>query len=108
VVAAQQLRGMHCVHFAFSMAARTRRLPMSTDMQEGEVSSIEYVGPHATRPDLYEITVTLVGPRDATRPRLSLLFRPAEAMFLAHSLQASPPNPGSEDHVLTDIARLQT
>ena len=81
---------------------------MSIDMQGGEVSSIEYVGPHATQPDLYEIIVTLVDTRGATRPRLSLLFRPAEAMFLVHSLQASPPNRGSDDHVLTDIARLQT
>jgi hypothetical protein len=81
---------------------------MSIDLHEGEVASVEYVGPHATRPDLYEITVTLAGTRDAPRPRLSLLFRPAEAMFLAHSLEASPPNRGSEDHVLTDIARLQT
>ena len=81
---------------------------MSIDLHEGEVSSIEYVGPHATRPVLYEITVTLVATRDAARRRLSLLFRPAEAMFLAHSLEASPPNQGTEDHVLTDIARLQT
>ena len=81
---------------------------MSIDLHEGEVSSIEYVGPHATRPDLYEITVTLVATRDAARRRLSLLFRPAEAMFLAHSLEASPPNQGTEDHVLTAIARLQT
>jgi hypothetical protein len=81
---------------------------MDTKTQEAEVSSIEYVGPHTTRGDLYEIIVNLVEPGTARRSRLSLLFRPAEAMFLTHALQATPPNPTTEDHVLTDIARLQT
>ena len=81
---------------------------MDTNIQEAEVSSIEYVGPHTTRGDLYEIIVNLVEPGTARRSRLSLLFRPAEAMFLTHALQAMPLNPATEDHVLTDIARLQT
>jgi hypothetical protein len=81
---------------------------MSINTQEAEVSGIEYVGPHTTRSDLYEIIVTLVESGTARRSRLSLLLRPAEATFLTHALQALPPNPTSEDHVLTDIARLQT
>jgi hypothetical protein len=81
---------------------------MSIDTHEAEVSGIEYVGPHTTRSDLYEIIVTLVEPGTTRRSRLSLLLRPAEATFLTQALQALPPNPTSEDHVLTDIARLQT
>ena len=81
---------------------------MSINTQEAEVSGIEYVGPHTTRSDLYEIIVNLVEPGTTRRSRLSLLFRPAEAVFLTHALQAMPPNPTTDDHVLTDIARLQT
>lgn len=81
---------------------------MSTNTQEVEVSSIEYIGPHTTRGEFYEIIIALVEPSKTRRSRLSLLFRPADAMFLAHALQALPPNPTTEDHVLTDIARLQT
>jgi hypothetical protein len=81
---------------------------MDINTREAEVSSIEYVGPHTTRGDLYEIIVNLVEPNTTRRSRLSLLFRPAEAMFLARALQATPPSPATEDQVLTDIARLQT
>jgi hypothetical protein len=81
---------------------------MSINTQEAEVSSIEYVGPHTTRGEFYEIIVTLAEPGETRHSRLSLLFRPSEAVFLAHALQAVPPNPTTEDHVLTDIARLQT
>ncbi|HEV2547471.1 MAG TPA: hypothetical protein VGU20_09040 [Stellaceae bacterium] len=81
---------------------------MDANTQEAEISSIEYVGPHTTRGDVYEIIVTLVEPGTTRRSRLGLLFRPAEATFLAHALQALPPHPATEDHVLTDIARLQT
>jgi hypothetical protein len=50
---------------------------MDTKTREAEVSSIEYVGPHTTRDDLYEIIVNLVEPGTTRRSRLSLLFRPA-------------------------------
>ena len=53
---------------------------MSSHTQEAEVSGIEYVGPHTTRSDLYEIIVTLVEPGMAQRSRLSLLFRPADGV----------------------------
>ncbi len=81
---------------------------MSINTQEVEVSNIEYVGPHTTRGEFYEIIIALAEPSKTRRARLSLLFRPADAMFLARALQALPPNPTTEDHVLTDIARLQT
>jgi hypothetical protein len=81
---------------------------MSEDKCEVEVSAIEYVGPHSVRPNLYEI-VLLVGPAiGAPTSRLRLLFRPAEAMLLAHMLERNPPRIEPEDHLAHDIARLQT
>jgi hypothetical protein len=78
---------------------------MSDIKQTAEVSGIEYVGPHSVRPGLYEITVTLA---DVPRTRLSLLFRPRDVIQLAHALQWNGPQVDAEDHVLADIAPLQT
>jgi hypothetical protein len=82
---------------------------MSSIEDEEEVSTVEYVGPHPVRPQIYEITVTLRATSAAPRTRLSLLFRPNEARILAHMLASNPPEPPmEEDHVLTDITRVQT
>ena len=81
---------------------------MSGEMPEAEVSGIEYVGPHPLRPDIYEIVMTLAGTTATPRTRLSLLFRPTEATLLAQMLRWNPPSVKTEDHVLTDIAHLQT
>jgi hypothetical protein len=80
---------------------------MSVETHEAEVAGIEFVGPHSTRPDAYEIIVTLAG-KTAAPARLSLLFRPTEAMLLARMMQWSPPRVEVQDHVLADIEHLQT
>jgi hypothetical protein len=79
---------------------------MSDKKHEAEVSTIGYVGPHSVRPDLYEIDLTLAASAGAPQTRVSLLLRPAEAIFLAHMLQRNPPLIEAEDHLLNDIARF--
>jgi hypothetical protein len=79
---------------------------MSDKKHDAEVSTIGYVGPHSIRPDLYEIDLTLMAPAGAPQTRLSLLFRPAEATFLAQMLERNRPLIEPEDHLLNDIARF--
>ena len=81
---------------------------MSDEKRETHVSAIEYVGCHAVRTDLYEIALTLSPTPGGPAMRLSLLLRPAEAALLAHMLQRNPPRVAAQDHVLDDIALLQT
>jgi hypothetical protein len=81
---------------------------MSDDKQEAAVSAIDYVGCHAVRTDLYEIALTLTTTPGGRQTRLSLLLRPAEAALLAHMLQRNPPRVEAQDHLLDDIALLQT
>ncbi len=76
--------------------------------EETEVFSVEYAGPHSTKPGLFEIALHVKGGAGGRRSRLCLLFRPAEAMLLAHMLQRSPPQTEPEDHTESDIARLST
>jgi hypothetical protein len=75
---------------------------------EAEVSSIEYVGPHSTRPDLFEVVLKLKAKAGARQTRLCLLFAPAEAAHLAKMLEANPPRAKAGDHLAGDIERLQT
>ena len=79
-----------------------------SDKREVEVSAIDYVGPHAASPELYEIAVTLRPGADATPARLSLLLGPAEARFLARMLTWKPPPITTKDSLLDEIERLQT
>ncbi len=81
---------------------------MTEKRREAEVSAIEYVGPHPVQPDLYEVALSLGVAVGAPTTHLTLLFRPAEAMLLAHMLQWNPPRVEPEDHLARDIARLQT
>lgn len=82
---------------------------MAEGHQEAEVSAVEYAGSHPVRPDRYAIILTLKTTAGAPETRLSLLFRAPEANFLANMLQRNPPRIEAEqDHVLTEIDRLQT
>ncbi len=80
---------------------------MSADYCEAEVSAVDYVGPHTVRPGLYEIALTLGGAGGRLPGHLTLLFRPAEAALLAHLVRSNPPTQ-PDDHLATDLERLQT
>jgi hypothetical protein len=81
---------------------------MSEDREEARVTAIDYVGCHAVHSELYEIALTLAARSGGAERRLSLLLHPAEAALLAHMLQRNPPRAEAQDHVLDDIALLQT
>jgi len=75
---------------------------------EAEVASIEYVGPHVTKPNRFEVTLTLEAGVGAGSTRLCLVFRATEATFLADMLRANPPQIGTEDHLMPNMAHLTT
>jgi hypothetical protein len=78
------------------------------EQREAEVSTVEFVGSHSVRPDVYTIVVRLKAAPGAPETRLSLLLHPPEAKFLAQMLQRNPPQAETADHLAHDIERLQT
>lgn len=81
---------------------------MSFETDEAEVSTIEYVGPHPTRLDLYQINVTVQGSARADGRRLCLVFRPGAATQLAHWLRSNPLRTKAPDHLEDDLRRVET
>lgn len=75
---------------------------------EAEVKAIIGVGPHPTRPDIYQIQVH-VAPAPATLGNhVTLLLPQAQAISLARMLQENPPRATLRDHVFDDIAGIDT
>ena len=73
-----------------------------------DVLEISYVGPHCVEADTYEISVRIQPTRGVSCGFIALRFRPAQATFLAHMVQANPPRESVDEHLVEQVAAHET
>ena len=78
------------------------------EIYEADVSHVVYAGPHAVRPDTYEIEVKVAASPGAPWEYVTLRFRSAEATLLAHMLQSNQPRASVDDRLLEQVAAHDT
>ena len=79
-----------------------------SERYEALVMGIIGVGPHPTRTDIYQIQVHAAPSAEGPQQHVTLLLPQAQAVSLARMLQENPPRATLRDHVLDDIAGIDT
>jgi hypothetical protein len=75
---------------------------------ELDVLGVSYAGPDPVQGDVYAIEVQVEPTSDAPWRHITLRFRPAEATFLAHTMQSNPPRARDDDHLMEQVAAHET
>ena len=75
---------------------------------ELDVLEVSYVGPHSVEAGIYEIRVQVQPTPGVPWGHIVLRFRPAQSTFLACMVRGHPPRESVDEHLLEQVAALDT